>query len=441
MVDLKSSNLKLKQRARNILRALAPSAVALSDEELDAAIKSCNGNVKLALMHLMSGLDVIESIQRLQQSEGVLKRALSAWQTEQAALTPHPSISTQKTPSENDSIDLILCVDGGGSKCAIAVADTYGLIGKSTGPACNFTDSSLPQIENVISTTAANAISNYLSTTGIDAAKTPINITKVRAGLSGFDRPGARESVKPMLAGALGLPSDEGVEVMADTDLLASVLGKHPDCRGGVVLIAGTGSVAMGFNREDANGRFTRTGRAGGWGHILGDEGSGFDIGRSAVRLALKAVERRRLSRNNGEAMPLSSFHVAVIKKLGIEDTRDADFDLLSKVLRSDDGSVYDLKARLSSVAATVLEHMSTDEQAASIVSKTTDALVELVETLLLAGKDAGDLLVLAGGVMKSRAYRSHLLEKLDRAGLAFAGVDIVEDPATAAVLAMTMNA
>jgi N-acetylglucosamine kinase-like BadF-type ATPase len=53
----------------------------------------------------------------------------------------------------------------------------------------------------------------------------------------------------------------------------------------GVVVIAGTGSIAFGRN---ATGH---TARAGGWGYIFGDEGSGFDITRQALRAALRFEE------------------------------------------------------------------------------------------------------------------------------------------------------
>jgi N-acetylglucosamine kinase-like BadF-type ATPase len=53
----------------------------------------------------------------------------------------------------------------------------------------------------------------------------------------------------------------------------------------GLIVIAGTGSIAYG---ENARGE---SGRAGGWGYIYGDEGSGFDIARQAVRATLKEHE------------------------------------------------------------------------------------------------------------------------------------------------------
>ncbi len=62
--------------------------------------------------------------------------------------------------------------------------------------------------------------------------------------------------------------------------LLGSTAGEP-----GLIVIAGTGSIAYGRN---AGGR---TARAGGWGHIFGDEGSGFDIVRQALRAALRQEE------------------------------------------------------------------------------------------------------------------------------------------------------
>ena len=57
--------------------------------------------------------------------------------------------------------------------------------------------------------------------------------------------------------------------------------------RPGVVVIAGTGSIAYG--RLDDG----REARAGGWGFIMGDEGSGYDIGRSALRAVTQASDGR----------------------------------------------------------------------------------------------------------------------------------------------------
>ncbi len=53
----------------------------------------------------------------------------------------------------------------------------------------------------------------------------------------------------------------------------------------GIIVIAGTGSMAFGRNAED------RTARAGGWGYIFGDEGGAFDLTRRALKAALQYEE------------------------------------------------------------------------------------------------------------------------------------------------------
>ena len=62
---------------------------------------------------------------------------------------------------------------------------------------------------------------------------------------------------------------------------LAGATGGEP----GVLVIAGTGSIAFGRNAEG------RTARSGGWGYSFGDEGSAYDLVRQALRAALRAEE------------------------------------------------------------------------------------------------------------------------------------------------------
>ena len=55
----------------------------------------------------------------------------------------------------------------------------------------------------------------------------------------------------------------------------------------GVVVISGTGSISYGRNAQG------EAARAGGWGYVLGDEGSGYWIGRAALRAVLRQADRR----------------------------------------------------------------------------------------------------------------------------------------------------
>src|SRR6185437_10120998 len=73
-------------------------------------------------------------------------------------------------------------------------------------------------------------------------------------------------------------------QVAIVSDVLPILAGGTPNCCG-IALIAGTGSIAFG---RAADGR---TKRCGGWGYLLGDEGSGYSVGRSALWLTLREME------------------------------------------------------------------------------------------------------------------------------------------------------
>lgn len=72
--------------------------------------------------------------------------------------------------------------------------------------------------------------------------------------------------------------------ILAENDAMAALVGAHAGAPG-IICIAGTGAITLGC---DPSGRLERTG---GWGWLLGDEGSAFWIGREGLRAALSAEE------------------------------------------------------------------------------------------------------------------------------------------------------
>jgi N-acetylglucosamine kinase-like BadF-type ATPase len=76
----------------------------------------------------------------------------------------------------------------------------------------------------------------------------------------------------------------------------------------GIVVIAGTGSIAFGRNAEG------RVARAGGWGYVFGDEGGGFDMVRQALRAALRMEEGWG---------PATSLRAALLEATGSRDAND----------------------------------------------------------------------------------------------------------------------
>lgn len=73
----------------------------------------------------------------------------------------------------------------------------------------------------------------------------------------------------------------------------------------GVAVIAGTGSAAWGRNAEGDEAR------AGGWGYLLGDEGSGYWLGREAVRHSLRRMN---------QGLPVDQLTAALLESCGVED-------------------------------------------------------------------------------------------------------------------------
>lgn len=76
----------------------------------------------------------------------------------------------------------------------------------------------------------------------------------------------------------------------------------------GIIAIAGTGQLSFGRNAEG------RTGRAGGWGYIYGDEGGGFDLTRQALRAALRQHEGWG---------PRTALHDRLLRETGAADAND----------------------------------------------------------------------------------------------------------------------
>jgi len=92
------------------------------------------------------------------------------------------------------------------------------------------------------------------------------------------------------------------------SDILPILAAGTPDAYG-VALISGTGSSAYGRNADG------RAKRCGGWGYLLGDEGSGYAIGRAALRHALRSIEQGTASEGLAHLV-LSTLNVKTVTEL-----------------------------------------------------------------------------------------------------------------------------
>ncbi|MBP2652075.1 MAG: gspK [Firmicutes bacterium] len=169
----------------------------------------------------------------------------------------------------------IMGVDGGGTKTVACAADLSGkVLGRVEQGAANYHVLGLANFTKRMS----ELIAALAQTAQVD----PAELVVMSLGLAGVDRVGDRQKILAALRDLM-LPCD----FVVNNDACVALAAGAGAGAAGIVLIAGTGSIAYGIN---SRGEVTR---AGGLGHILGDEGSGYDIGRQALVRSLKAAERR----------------------------------------------------------------------------------------------------------------------------------------------------
>jgi N-acetylglucosamine kinase-like BadF-type ATPase len=167
----------------------------------------------------------------------------------------------------------------------------------------------------------------------------------------------------------------------------------------GVVVIAGTGSIAFGKSGEG------RTARAGGWGYAFGDEGSAYDIVRQALRAAL------RLEEGWGRATAL---HSALIESGGAASAND----LLHRFY-----SAAFPRARIAALAILVDElARSGDAVAIDILNGAAQSLAALASAVRaqLFRADDSAMISYSGGAFSSSQLleRFKMLVELDTANL-----------------------
>ncbi|MCE5291260.1 MAG: ATPase [Nocardiaceae bacterium] len=104
------------------------------------------------------------------------------------------------------------------------------------------------------------------------------DIDAVCAGAAGIDTPAGERRLRDLLSSRF--PGAK-IRIVHDSQLILAAAGLTD----GIAVISGTGSVAWGRAG-------TESARAGGWGYLLGDEGSGYWIGREAVRHTLARIDR-----------------------------------------------------------------------------------------------------------------------------------------------------
>lgn len=165
-----------------------------------------------------------------------------------------------------------LGIDGGASKTSCIVGDETTVLGSGVAGPSN--------LIRVSEERAADAFAAAIRQACTTANVNPQQITATCVGVAGAGRPEISETVRRLVSGAVS----GHTEVVGDMRIaLQAAFGEGP----GVVVIAGTGSIAYGRNE------LGETARAGGWGFAASDEGSGYWIGRRAVSAIMRAHDEQ----------------------------------------------------------------------------------------------------------------------------------------------------
>ena len=211
---------------------------------------------------------------------------------------------------------LLLGVDGGGSGCRVRLADRGGqVLAEATGGPANITtdpDGALANILGAARQAAQRAFPDE------DAGRV-LARTVAGLGLAGAIAAGAAERLAPHLPFA---------RLRIENDALTTVLGAL-DGADGIVAAMGTGSVFADWRA----GRFRQIG---GWGFLLGDEGSGAVLGRAILARALRAADG---------CAPMTPLLAGLLDRHGGQDgilrhalaARPADFATLAPLLFASD--------------------------------------------------------------------------------------------------------
>ncbi len=184
---------------------------------------------------------------------------------------------------EDEGSQYWLGVDGGGTNTRAVIFRapddpdidlTKCVVGEGRAAAANF--------HRVGVESATQAVTTAIILACRQANITPHQITAGCIGLAGVSHPDNHRKMYEAIETAL-----PALNFTLETDARIALAGATAG-KPGIVIIAGTGSIAYGVNQDG------EVARAGGWGPTLGDEGSGTYIGRRALEAVMTAYDHRR---------------------------------------------------------------------------------------------------------------------------------------------------
>jgi N-acetylglucosamine kinase-like BadF-type ATPase len=300
---------------------------------------------------------------------------------------------------------LLLAVDGGGTKTQALVTDLQGkVLARGLGPSSNVHNVGLEQSCRAVTTAIDGALLQVIgvrSTRGGQSWR-GAPIAAACFGLAGVDAP---EDEAEIARWVRQQTITDRFLVVNDAELVLA--GGTPD-GWGVALISGTGSVCLGRAAEG------RTVRVGGWGPLLGDEGSGYEIASHALRAVTRSVDGR-------EQAP--GLVKAVLRHWSLGDPIS-----LIRFVHAPTTTATEI-AGLAPIVVEQAQHG--DAVARDILERAARELAQQVQTVIERLKLTRPPLALAGGMLRG-ALREAVVRQI---GAAIASITYVSDPPLGAVV------
>lgn len=265
-------------------------------------------------------------------------------------------------------------IDGGGTGTQCMLGDQNGrVLAVSTGPSSNIQSKPLREVKEVL----LGLIGDVL-----DKAETEIEqLDTVYLALAGGDRP----TDKRRISSALQSLEHQHVQIVIDNDAMAA-LSAGTEGWPGLVLIAGTGSIAYAY--PPSTKELTRVG---GWGYLLGDEGSGYDIGRAGLGAVLKHFDGRG---------PKTLMTEMLMDKMGISNPSQ----IITGIYGKDN-----VRIEIANSSKVVFQASKQgDSVARKIIDEAIEQLISLVATAKASTAQQTDSLplVVSGGLFQDEIFR-----------------------------------
>lgn len=282
---------------------------------------------------------------------------------------------------------LSIGIDGGGTKTLGVLMDGTGRIlaeasSGGTNPHSN------PRA--VVSGSLKAIVDELLREASVAADK----LDAICLGMAGVDRPADKEFVEGIVREVV--PAATKLVIVNDAVVaMVAVLGRLH----GLLVIAGTGSICYGFN-----GNRGVEARCGGWGHLLADEGAGYQIGLAALRAAMHAFDGR-------------GPETALTKKLLRTLELKVPTDLIGWTYLSGTG-----KAEIAALSRLVHEADGEgDAVAGAILEEQARLLAEIVAPVyrkLFDGTERAPLALWGGNILNAKRYQARFCRLIEATGL-----------------------